>query len=159
MSRQSYPERAKRNNGQGAVSPYCLWQGTVGGRRFAKRASGVEAERVEEEIAQRHLFEAKRVVIITDGAEWIKNIVQTHFPNSIHIIDLYHAREHLVDLCKRLFYRDLRRLNQYKDRWWDDLDEGKIETIVEHARSFLPKACLSAPASSKPDAKPSSAID
>ena len=58
LSRQTYPGRAKRNNGQGAVGPYCLWQGTVGGKRFGKRVSGVEAKRVEEEIAQRHTFEA-----------------------------------------------------------------------------------------------------
>ncbi|MDP6381069.1 MAG: ISKra4 family transposase, partial [Phycisphaerae bacterium] len=50
-----------------------------------------------------------------------------------------HAREHLVDLCKLLFDRDLRRLNRYKDRWWDELDEGNIEALVEQARSFLPK--------------------
>lgn len=88
---------------------------------------------------RRGLFEAKRAVILGDGAEWIKTIAQTHFPNAIHIIDLYHAREHLVGLCKLLFDRDLRRLNRYKDRWWDELDEGNIEALVEQARSFLPK--------------------
>jgi hypothetical protein len=96
-------------------------------------------ERIYAEAARRGLFEAKRVVILGDGAEWIRTIAQTHFPNAIHIIDLYHAREHLVDLCKLLFDRDLRRLNRYKDRWWDELDEGNIEALVEQARSFLPK--------------------
>jgi hypothetical protein len=95
--------------------------------------------RIFAEAVRRGLYQAKRVVIITDGAEWIRNIVQTHFPNSTHIIDLYHAREHLVDLCKLLFDRDLKRLNKYKDRWWDDLDEGNVEKIVEEAQSFLPK--------------------
>ncbi len=32
-------------------------------------------------------------------------------------MDLYHAREHLVQLCKLLFDRDLKRFNRYKDRW------------------------------------------
>lgn len=58
LSRQSYPHRAKRKNGNGAVGPYYLWQGTVGGKRFGKRISGAEAERVEAGIAQRHAFEA-----------------------------------------------------------------------------------------------------
>ena len=58
LSQQAYPERAKRNNGKGAVGPYGLWQGTVGGQRFGKRVSGVEAEQISEGIAQRHVFEA-----------------------------------------------------------------------------------------------------
>jgi len=95
--------------------------------------------RIYAEAVRRGLFKAKRVVILSDGAEWIKNIVQTHFPGAIHIIDLYHAREHLVALCKLLFERDLKPLNRYKDRWWEYLDEGRLETIIEEARSFLPK--------------------
>lgn len=95
--------------------------------------------RIYAEAARRGLFEAKRVVILTDGAEWIRNIAQTHFPGAIHIIDLYHARQHLVDLCKRLFDRDIKALNRWKDRWWDDLDKGDIEKIVREARDALPR--------------------
>ena len=58
VSRQTYPERASRNEGEGAVGPYCIWQGTVNGKRFGKRISGPEALRVEEAIARRHAFEA-----------------------------------------------------------------------------------------------------
>jgi hypothetical protein len=58
LSRQAYPERATRRDGNGVVGPYCLWQGTVGGKRFGKRLSGAQAKRVEEGIAQRHAFEA-----------------------------------------------------------------------------------------------------
>jgi hypothetical protein len=90
--------------------------------------------RIYAEAVRRGLFGAKRVVALTDGAEWIRNIVQTHFPGAIHIIDLYHARQHLMDLCRLLFDRDLRRLNHYKDRWWGYLDEGNIEAIVQQAQ-------------------------
>lgn len=95
--------------------------------------------RIYTESVRRGLFLAKRVIIITDGAEWIKNIVQTHFPMATHIIDLYHAREHLIEMCKLFFDRNLKRLNRYKDRWWDDLDDGNIEKILEEARALLPK--------------------
>jgi len=96
--------------------------------------------RIYAEAVRRGLFAARRVVCVTDGAEWIRNIVQTHFSGAQHIIDLYHAREHLVDLCKLLFGRDLRQLNQYKDRWWDALDEGNIEQIREEAQTHLPRS-------------------
>jgi hypothetical protein len=96
--------------------------------------------RLYAEAVRRGLFTAKRVVCLTDGAQWIRNIIQTHFGIAIlHIIDLYHAREHLSDLCKLLFDRDLKRLNRYKDRWWDYLDEGNIEKIIQEAQPCLPR--------------------
>ena len=58
LSVQTYPERSQRNDGKGAVGPYCLWQGTVCGKRFGKRVSGAKARRIEEAIAKRHAFEA-----------------------------------------------------------------------------------------------------
>lgn len=97
------------------------------------------SERIYAEAVRRGLFQAKRVVVLSDGAEWIKGIAQTNFPMATHIIDLYHAREHLVRLCRLLFDRDLKRLNRHKDRWWDDLDNGRIEKMVEEAQTLLPK--------------------
>ena len=38
---------------------------------------------------------AKTRVVISDGAEWIRNLTEQHFPGAIHIVDLYHARQHL----------------------------------------------------------------
>jgi hypothetical protein len=96
--------------------------------------------RIYAEAVRRGLFEARRVVCLTDGAEWIRNIVQTHFKDAQHIVDLYHAREHLVELCRLLFGRDLRRLNDYKDRWWNLLDAGAIEPIIEQAQAHLPRS-------------------
>ena len=57
LSQQTYPHRAKRKNGKGAVGPYGLWQGTFGGKHFSKRVSGDEAQRVEKDIARRREFE------------------------------------------------------------------------------------------------------
>jgi hypothetical protein len=101
--------------------------------------AGAFGWRIYAEAVRRGLFQAKRIVVLTDGAEWIRNLVQLHFGGATHVIDLYHAREHLVNLCKLLFDRDLRRLNYYKDRWWDELDKGNVPTIVQEARGFLPK--------------------
>ena len=104
----------------------------------AIEAAAPFGERIYAEAVRRGLFHAQRVVVLGDGAEWIKTIAQTHFGRAAHIIDLYHAREHLVLLCKLLFDRYLRRLNRYKDRCWDELDEGNIEALTQKARSFLP---------------------
>src|SRR5207248_6948951 len=39
---------------------------------------------------------AQEVVILGGvGARWIRHVVEDHFPNAVHIVDLSHAREHL----------------------------------------------------------------
>ena len=95
--------------------------------------------RIYLEAYMRGLFLAKRVVVLSDGAEWIRNIVQTHFPMATHIIDIYHAREHLIALCRLLLGDTPKAFTLYKDRWWECLDKGDIETIMDEARGFLPK--------------------
>lgn len=93
--------------------------------------------RIYSEALRRGLRNAQRVVVLGDGAQWVINLAQTHFPRAVHIIDLYHVREHVHDLCTHLFGDDVRRLNRYRDRWWDLLDEGSIELIVQQATRLL----------------------
>lgn len=96
--------------------------------------------RIYAEAVRRGLYNAKRVIVITDGAQWIRNTVQTHFAQAIHIVDFYHAKEHVHDLAKLIFDRDSQRISHYRDRWWEYLEEGHIENIVAEAQSFLPKS-------------------
>jgi len=73
--------------------------------RFGRRLYG--------ESVRRELYHGRRVVALGDGAEWVKNLVQTHFPQAQFIIDLYHARQHVTALCRALFDRDVNgRLTQ-----------------------------------------------
>lgn len=78
---------------------------------------------------------AQKKVVIGDGAEWIWNLAQEHFPSAIQIVDLYHARQHLWDLARRLHPN-----NDKQQRAWIDkhqkrlLDKGNIEELVESLR-------------------------
>jgi hypothetical protein len=47
--------------------------------------------------------QAKRVVIMGDGAPWIWNLAEEHFPQAIEIVDYYHAAEHLWDVGESLW--------------------------------------------------------
>ena len=61
-----------------------------------------------------------------------------HFPGAIPIIDLYHAREHVANLCKLLFPAD--ETEAYRVHWWACPDEGAIEKMAEEARRHLPES-------------------
>ena len=94
-------------------------------------------ERLFAEAVRRGLSEAERVVVLGDGAAWIKNIVETHFPGATHIIDLYHVRQHVSTLCKLLYPGNQNKVIEYRGRWWKDLDEGNVEKVVCEARRRL----------------------
>jgi hypothetical protein len=80
---------------------------------------------------------AEMKVVIGDGAEWIRNSVELHFPGAIQIVDLYHARQHLWDVARRLHPND--EMNQkawMKVHQTRLLDKGKIEKLVLALRSI-----------------------
>src|SRR5687768_17200489 len=56
---------------------------------------------------------AEKKVVIGDGAEWIWNLAEQHFPGAIQILDLFHARQHLWDLARLLFPNDMKRRNAW----------------------------------------------
>jgi hypothetical protein len=93
--------------------------------------------RIYAEAVDRGLYEAERVVVLGDAAEWIRTIKEQHFPQALQIVDLYHAREHAADLCKYLFGSDGNQVVRFRTRWWTWLDDGKVERIVEEARKNL----------------------
>jgi len=45
---------------------------------------------------------AEKKVVIGDGAEWIGNIADDQFPGAIQIVDIFHARQHLWDVARKL---------------------------------------------------------
>ena len=90
------------------------------------------------EALRRGLSQAHRIVFLGDGAEWIKNLAQMHFPEATLIIDLYHAREHISQLCKLIWGANDKELAHQRIRWWTDLDNGEVDKIVQQAQRLLP---------------------
>jgi hypothetical protein len=80
---------------------------------------------------------AQKKVVIGDGAEWIWNLAQQHFPGAVQIVELYHARQHLWELAHLLFPNHSKRQNVWiglhQKRW---LDKGKISKLVASLHSI-----------------------
>jgi hypothetical protein len=80
---------------------------------------------------------AVKKVVIGDGAEWIRNLTDQHFPGAVQIVDLYHARQHLSELARKLYPNDPASqrtwIKVHQDRL---LDKGKIEKLVLALRSI-----------------------
>jgi hypothetical protein len=80
---------------------------------------------------------AQKKVVVGDGAEWIWNLAEQHFPGAIQIVDLYHARQHLWVLARKLHPNDHRTQKSWiKAHQRRLLDKGKIETLVRTLRAI-----------------------
>lgn len=80
---------------------------------------------------------AQKKVVIGDGAEWIWNLADQHFPGSVQIVDLYHARQHLWELARRLYPNDPAGQNAWMKIHQNRLlDKGNIEKLVLALRSI-----------------------
>jgi hypothetical protein len=94
-------------------------------------------KRIYREACQRGWSGAGKKVVIGDGADWIWNLTDLHFPGAIQIVDLYHARQHLWELARSLHPNDAVQqkawMNKHQKRL---LDKGKIETLVLTLRSI-----------------------
>jgi hypothetical protein len=79
---------------------------------------------------------AKKKVVLGDGAEWIWNLAHQHFPGAIQIVDLYHARQHLWELVRKLYPNDEVQQKRWIMVQQNRLDKGKIEKLVLALRSI-----------------------
>jgi hypothetical protein len=81
---------------------------------------------------------AEKKVVMGDGAEWIWNLADQHFPGAVQIVDLYHARQHLWDLARKLRPNDEAGQKAWmKIHQRRFLDKGKIEKLVAALRSVF----------------------
>ena len=94
-------------------------------------------KRIYREGLRRGWNRAKKKVVIGDGAEWIWTLVAEHFPDAMQIVDLYHARQHLWEVARKLYPND-----EVKQKAWMKvhqkrlLDKGKIKKLVDALRSI-----------------------
>jgi hypothetical protein len=75
-------------------------------------------------------------VIMGDGSHWIWNIADQHFPGAIQIVDLFHARQHLWDLVRKLHPADAAAQKRWLMRKLDWLENGKIEKLAAALRKL-----------------------
>ena len=93
-------------------------------------------KRIYVEAWNRGWSRAEKKVVVGDGAEWIWNLADQHFPGAVQIVDLYHARQHLWELARKLHPNDT--VNQkawMKVHQKRLLDKGRIEKLVLSLRA------------------------
>jgi hypothetical protein len=93
---------------------------------------------------------AREVVILGDGARWIRHVVEDHFPHATHIVDLYHAREHVWNVANAVYGPATPQGSAWAKQADDLLTHGQIEELVQMVEKLptippLPGASRSIP--------------
>lgn len=130
---------------RGCVFPQTTWDEEGYALRDPQSTTYTGAIETAEEFGRRLSLEAwnrgwsraQKKVVMGDGAEWIWNLADEHFPGAVQIVDQYHARQHLWDLVRRLYPNDpVGQQSWIKVHQKRLLDKGKIEKLVLAIRSF-----------------------
>jgi hypothetical protein len=84
------------------------------------------------------LRQAEQVIVLGDGAGWIRNERRKHFGRSTFIIDWYHASEHVWDCGKTLFGEGSKEtdewVSQSLDLLWDGWTKKLLDSLKEQRK-------------------------
>lgn len=102
--------------------------------RFGERC-GAEACRLQ-------LPDTASLSVLGDGAEWIWNLQQRHFPAAAGLLDVFHGRGHVADAAKSLFGEGTDATKQHSQRGQQRLMEdgycGVTDWVGELASQIPP---------------------
>jgi len=74
---------------------------------------------------------AGQVVFLSDGALWLENLRSRMFPDSIGIVDFYHASQHLYKLVDALCFYSKQKKNAFFEKCYGLLELGEIDQMAD----------------------------
>ena len=93
------------------------------------------ARRILREAQRRGFHSVPRQVILGDGAPWIWNFADEHFPDATQIVDIFHAKGHLFEVAKAIYGPGSEVGERWARKRREELDEGRVEDVIAALRS------------------------
>lgn len=75
--------------------------------------------------------QAKRTIVLGDGAAWIWNMADFHFPDAVQIVDWYHATERLWTVANAGFTEGSDEARDWVARCEKLLAASRVEAVIE----------------------------
>ena len=70
------------------------------------------------------------LVVISDGALWIRDIIKELLPKAVHILDLYHAKENAGKFAQSV-KRGKKQKKEFADMLCALIDDGNVEELLK----------------------------
>ena len=74
-------------------------------------------------------------VLVSDGAEWIRHMVLSHFPNTTLILDFYHAAQHIHAACAEHYAEDSQTKSKFKELR-HKMKTGELDSVIRCLQQF-----------------------
>lgn len=105
----------------------------LGEREYISVTEGVEKlrEHILALAIRNGLMDARAVVILSDGALWIRKTRERHFPFATQILDLCHLKENVSKFAQYHFKNDKSRYVPWVKKVSDLLEDGKWRDVLE----------------------------
>jgi hypothetical protein len=83
---------------------------------------------------QRGAHQAEELVFIADGAKWIWNVVEEHFPDAVQIVDWYHATEYIWEVADASYGEGSDMAQEWAAARLDELWHGDFDDVLRAFR-------------------------
>ena len=120
-----------------------------GGRAIISQKSIVSYQGEPEEFGRRvhaqalrqGLTKAKQVFVVADGAVWIWKVAEDRFGEATHVLDYYHASQHLWAVAHELFTPEERlQASRWINPLLEQIHEGRVAKVIRKLED-LPGWC------------------
>ncbi len=94
-------------------------------------------------------WEYKKIIFISDGATWLRNMINELFPEAIQILDKFHLIENIYEYGKIVFNDDNKKVEKFKDKIIGYCYSREYNLIVKELKKYkdiqLPKTACNLP--------------
>jgi hypothetical protein len=130
---------ATRGREHSALAPG-VWLDAAGPIRYVARRTTAETfgPLLYERAVQAGLSRAREAVVLGDGAHWIWDLAEEHFPGAVQIVDLWHARQHVWNVAHAVFGRGTAAGAAWAEGACVCLVQGQITALVAAIQALPP---------------------
>ena len=118
---------------------YVSYIGNVDTFRILVFAKAVELE----------YWKYENIVFISDGATWLRNMINELFPEAIQILDKFHMIENIYEYAKYIFNEDMKKVEKFKNKIIDYCYSNEYNLIVKELNKYkdisIPKTICNLP--------------
>lgn len=86
----------------------------------------------------------KKVVVISDGAQWIRNVCNEIFPDAVMILDLYHLKENIYTYAKHKYLGHTAKYTAWAEAAIKMIEDEQVDKLLSllPENEKLPTGCV-----------------
>ena len=81
-----------------------------------------------------------QIVVISDGASWIQKIVEELFPGAVHVLDLYHVKEHVYAFGKWIIQNET-QAEEWINKIIKMIEDSRTEEVLKILEPYKDTKC------------------